>query len=517
LVSGNDLIARLEGLVAARTAELSGPTQQHLGALADDDAVALRGAQVGDEDGTEDDPLRTVPAVVLLITDDAPVDRARLVTLVERATAAGIYPVWLAADVAALPAACRTFLRVEAGADGPRGEVGYVRLGESYPVELSVLSEATALDYALALAGVSDSGAFVADESDVPRSVALASLLGPEMLDAADTVVERWRENDSIADRTPGATPTRRRAGRLRAIVGQSSLDAMHLDLRTQGPHALVGGTTGSGKSEFLQAWVLGLAAEYSPDRLTFLFVDYKGGSAFADCVHLPHCVGLVTDLSPHLVRRALTSLRAELHYRERLFNRKKAKDLLELEKRGDPEAPPALVLVFDEFAALVSDVPEFVDGVVDIAQRGRSLGIHLVLATQRPAGVIKDNLRANTTLRVALRMADESDSTDVIGVPDAAGFDPSIPGRGVVKSGPGRLHPFQSAYAGGWTSAAPSRAGVEVAHLRFGAEVRWEEPVDEDAAPAPEEDLGPNDQQRLVRTIRLASRQVGQIGRAHV
>src|SRR5690606_6689987 len=116
----------------------------------------------------------------------------------------------------------------------------------------------------------------------------------------------------------------------LRAIMGQGATDAMTLDLRTQGPHALVGGTTGAGKSEFLQAWVLGLAAEYSPQRVTFLFVDYKGGSAFADCVQLPHCVGLVTDLSPHLVRRALTSLRAELHFRERPFNRKKAKDLLE-------------------------------------------------------------------------------------------------------------------------------------------------------------------------------------------
>ena len=161
---------------------------------------------------------------------------------------------------------------------------------------------------------------------------------------------------------------------------------------------------------------------------------DYKGGSAFADCVTLPHCVGLVTDLSPHLVRRALTSLRAELHHREHLLNRKKAKDLLELEKRGDPDSPPALVLVIDEFAALAGEVPEFVDGVVDIAQRGRSLGIHLIMATQRPAGVIKDNLRANTNMRVALRMADESDSQDVVGIKEAAHFDPGIPGRGVAK-----------------------------------------------------------------------------------
>ena len=101
-----------------------------------------------------------------------------------------------------------------------------------------------------------------------------------------------------------------------------------------------MGGTTGAGKSEFLQSWVMGMAAAYSPDRVSFLFVDYKGGAAFADCVHLPHTVGLVTDLSPHLVRRALTSLRAELHYREHLLNRKKAKDLLALQREAATRRP---------------------------------------------------------------------------------------------------------------------------------------------------------------------------------
>ncbi|NEC92777.1 FtsK/SpoIIIE domain-containing protein, partial [Streptomyces sp. SID12501] len=238
----------------------------------------------------------------------------------------------------------------------------------------------------------------------------------------------------------------RRSDATLRAVLGQGVAGELVLDLRRDGPHALVGGTTGSGKSEFLQAWVLATATAHSPDRVTFLFVDYKGGAAFADCVELPHCVGLVTDLTPHLVRRPLTSLRAELRRREHLLQRKKAKDLLSLERTGDPETPPALVIVVDEFAALVSEVPEFVDGVVDVAQRGRSLGLHLVLATQRPAGVIKDNLRANTNLRIALRTADEQDSTDVLGSPVSAHFDPAVPGRGAVRTGPGRIALFQSA-----------------------------------------------------------------------
>ncbi len=493
--SASSLLASLEEVVERRLDERRESVQRR-GAMEQASAALERGAEVG-RSATEGTP-SPVPAIVVLIADDAPVERARLVQLAERGADAGVYPVWMAADVPALPAVCRTYL--ELGETAQTATVGFVRLGETIPdVATELVSAQQALDFARRMAPVVDAGALVEDASDLPRSISLVTLLGHELAESSEAVVDRWRQNASIADRGGGPLVPRR-AGRLRAIVGSAGVDVMHLDLRTHGPHALVGGTTGAGKSEFLQAWVLGMAAEYSPDRVTFLFVDYKGGSAFADCVHLPHCVGLVTDLSPHLVRRALTSLRAELHHREHLLNRKKAKDLLELEKRGDPESPPALVLVIDEFAALVGEVPEFVDGVVDIAQRGRSLGIHLIMATQRPAGVIKDNLRANTNLRVALRMADEADSQDVIGVKDAAHFDPAIPGRGVAKTGPGRLSQFQSGYAGGWTSREPERADIEVAELRFGGELRWEE----QGRPEVEErrDLGPTDQQRLVRSI---------------
>ena len=155
---------------------------------------------------------------------------------------------------------------------------------------------------------------------------------GLELLDDPSFVIsERWKNRYSI--RLSGGELRRlKRDSTLRALVGRTSVDPLHLDLRTQGPHALVGGTTGAGKSEFLQTWVLAMAAAHSPQRVTFLFVDYKGGAAFAECVSLPHSVGLVTDLSPHLVQRALRSLNAELRYREHLLNRTRAKDLLEME-----------------------------------------------------------------------------------------------------------------------------------------------------------------------------------------
>ena len=497
------LLNALEGAVLER---LTGSTEQR-GPLAPQDTSMELGKSVGERAHS---PAKGGDvSLILIATNDAPVDRARLTQLIERGPDAGVYTIFVAPTVESLPAACRTFVDVTNGLDD--AVVGWVRAGErAEGVSVEGVSREYAEHFAKRLAPVVDSSSVAPDSSDLPHSVSLLRIIGADRAAETSAVIERWRQNNSIIDRSRTPRPRLKRAGTLKAFMGQGSPDAMSLDLRTQGPHALVGGTTGSGKSEFLQTWVLGMAAEYSPDRVTFLYVDYKGGSAFADCVDLPHTVGLVTDLSPHLVRRALTSLRAELHHREHLFNRKKAKDLLELEKRQDPETPPALVIVIDEFAALATEVPEFVDGVVNIAQRGRSLGIHLIMATQRPAGVIKDNLRANTNLRVALRMADASDSNDVVGDAVASTFDPSIPGRGIAKTGPGRLVPFQAAYAGGWTTQEPDRAQVRVAELRFGSVTLWESERDDDGSDAHDDDLGPNDQKRLVANLVASAEEAG-------
>jgi S-DNA-T family DNA segregation ATPase FtsK/SpoIIIE len=234
--------------------------------------------------------------------------------------------------------------------------------------------------------------------------------------------------------------------------------------------------------------------------------VDYKGGAAFAECVHLPHTVGLVTDLSPHLVRRALASLRAEIRHREELLNSKRAKDLLTLEQSGDPDTPPSLVIIVDEFAALASEVPEFVDGVIDVAQRGRSLGLHLILATQRPAGVIKDNLRANTNLRIALRLNDVDDSLDVVGDAQAAYFPPEIPGRAVAKTGPGRLTTFQAAYVGGRSDDEPDHAHIDLCEFAFGKRRQWRTLVTAGHGADP---TGPTDITRVVSNVNQAARKL--------
>ncbi len=187
---------------------------------------------------------------------------------------------------------------------------------------------------------------------------------------------------------------------------------------------------------------------------MVFVLVDYKGGSAFKDCVNLPHTAGMVTDLDAHLVERALESISAELRRRERLLADAGAADIeayLLLSGADSGLSPlPRLLIVIDEFASLVRELPDFVTGLVDLARRGRSLGIHLILATQRPSGVVSPEIRANTDLRIALRVTDAAESTDVIDASDAARISKATPGRAYVRSGASSLVPVQAGRVGG-------------------------------------------------------------------
>lgn len=206
----------------------------------------------------------------------------------------------------------------------------------------------------------------------------------------------------------------------------------VEVDLVTDGPHALIAGTTGSGKSELLRTLVTGLALAQPPSRLALLLLDYKGGSALAECASLPHSAGLVTDLDPHLAQRVLSSLAAELRRREAVLAAAGARDVSEY--RGADL--PRLLVVVDEFRVLAEELPDFLGGLIRLAAVGRSLGVHLVLATQRPAGVVSADLRSNVNLRIALRVRDPGDSLDVLEVPDAARLPEGRPGLALLRTG---------------------------------------------------------------------------------
>ncbi len=306
----------------------------------------------------------------------------------------------------------------------------------------------------------------------LPRSARLLDVIGLEPPDG-DAIAAHWASGGRSTVATLGL-----------GLDGPFSVD-----VRRDGPHALIAGTTGSGKSELLQTLVASLAAVNRPESMSFVLIDYKGGSAFKDCVELPHTVGMVTDLDTHLVGRALVSLGAELHRREHILAKAGAKDIedyLELLDR-DPRMPqmPRLMLVIDEFASMARELPDFVKGLVNIAQRGRSLGIHLVLATQRPGGVVTNDIRANTNLRIALRMTDEAESRDVIDAAESAHIGIDTPGRAYVRLGHASLLPFQSGRVGGRRVVAAANASDPVAHA-----VKWSDL----ALPAPAAVQGPAD-----------------------
>jgi S-DNA-T family DNA segregation ATPase FtsK/SpoIIIE len=336
---------------------------------------------------------------------------------------------WTVSSHGAAPSLVRPFLI--RGHGGPFGQGGPAMLADQ-------VSVGWADRVARALAPVRDVSR---DDSDsaIPDSARLLDLI--HMPDPSpELVLMAWQKR-----------------GRTTKIpIGVSADGPFILDLSADGPHGLVAGTTGAGKSELLQTIIAVLCVANRPDAMTFVLIDYKGGSAFKDCARLPHTVGMVSDLDGHLTVRALDSLGAELKRREEMLLHSGAKDIEDYwdTKRLRPEMNlepmPRLVLIIDEFAAMVAELPDFVDGLIDIARRGRSLGVHLILATQRPAGVVSADIRANTNLRIALRVTSTDESADVIDAPDSARIAKSTPGRCYVRSGASNLVAVQSARIGG-------------------------------------------------------------------
>ncbi len=313
----------------------------------------------------------------------------------------------------------------------------------------------------------------------LPTSTRLLDLIGVDP-DDGDVVRQRW------SDRTRGPVE-------LAVPVGAGGDGVTSIDLRRDGPHALVAGTTGAGKSEFLQTWVASLALHLSPEEISFVLVDYKGGAAFADCADLPHTVGVLTDLDEAQTRRALTSLDAELTRREHLLAASGAADIDAHE--GPPL--PRLMIVVDEFRVLAEEQPEALGHLMRIATVGRSLGVHLVLATQRPGGIVSADIRANVNLRIALRVRDRADSEDVIGTRDAVTLPEDAPGRALARTGGGPARAFQ-------TGRVAGRAGTREQALRVRDAGRpW--------PPAPDvDDAGPTDLHRLAATLTRVATEMG-------
>lgn len=266
--------------------------------------------------------------------------------------------------------------------------------------------------------------------SDIPSILPLFEMMDIQCIGDFD-VYRRWQQN-RYPDTLP--VPMGVRAG------GKKINLNLHDKIERQGhgPHGLIAGTTGSGKSEVIQSIVASLAAEFHPHDLAFMLIDYKGGGMSNTFVNLPHVVGTITNLDNNLIERAKVSLKAELVRRQKILN--DAGNLQHIDEyykhlRNRPGEPlPHLVIIIDEFAQLKKDQPEFMDELISIAAIGRTLGVHLILATQKPAGVVDDKIWSNSRFRICLRVQSEGDSRDMLKIPNAAWI--NKPGRGYFQVG---------------------------------------------------------------------------------
>ena len=266
-------------------------------------------------------------------------------------------------------------------------------------------------------------------------------------------IQNRWKNND----------PTKS----LQAPVGldrQHELFKLDLHEKFHGPHGLVAGMTGSGKSEFIITYIVSMAINYHPYEVSFVLIDYKGGGLAGvfqnkeTGMKLPHLAGTITNLDTVEMNRSLASIQSELRKRQRIFN--EARDKLNestidiykyqsLYRKGLVTQPVShLFIISDEFAELKAQRPGFMDQLISTARIGRSLGVHLILATQKPSGVVNDQIWSNTKFRVCLKVQDKSDSMDMIKVPDAASL--KNPGRFYLQVGYNELFAMgQAAWAG--------------------------------------------------------------------
>lgn len=261
--------------------------------------------------------------------------------------------------------------------------------------------------------------------NSLPKTLTFLEMFRVGRIEHLD-IARRWKESNPVLSL---AVPI--------GVAPDGTSFMLDLHQKNQGPHGLVAGTTGSGKSEFLMTYILSLALNFHPDEVAFVLIDYKGGGlagAFddpANGIHLPHLLATITNLDGSAIARSLISIQSEMTRRQRVFNLAKSSSgegtmdiytyqrLYRNKKVNEPM--PHLFIISDEFAELKQQQPDFLDSLVSIARIGRSLGVHLILATQKPAGVVTGQIVSNTKFRVCLKVQDKADSRDMLGRPEAA------------------------------------------------------------------------------------------------
>ncbi len=385
----------------------------------------------------EDETAKILPHYVVMVADWSLVEEEPIAKYLMNPTPElGMTVVYLTDAIDKLPSGCTAIVQDDQENSGFYSTTG--AFAQQEQVDYDEVSEEKIQKFARSLSNykIRELGVSMA----IPDVLTFLDMYKTSRVEELD-MLHKWLENRTYES--------------MKSMVGyKSGNQPLFLDIHEKyhGPHGLVAGTTGSGKSETLQSYILSLAVNYHPHEVAFILIDYKGGGMAQSFLGLPHLSGVITNLGGNATNRALLSINAEIKSRQRIFNEYKVKHIdayIELYRSGVAAEPmPHLLIIADEFAELKKEQPEFVRALVSAARVGRSLGVNLILATQKPSGVVDDEIWSNTRFRLCLRVADKQDSNEMLKRPDAAFITGT--GRGYFQVGNDEIfEEFQSGWSG--------------------------------------------------------------------